>query len=64
MKYKGLTKDAILALITTLAMSQGFYGRLLNGLNENPEIGEEWLQQMEDMHFRSDVDFIMFLEGC
>ena len=63
MKYKGLTKEAILALITTLSMSQGFYGRLLNGLNENPEIGEEWLQQMEDMHFRSDVDFIMFLEG-
>ena len=63
MKYKGLTKEAILAIITTLAMSQGFYGRLLNGLNENPEIGEEWLQQMEDMHFRSDVDFIMFLEG-
>jgi hypothetical protein len=63
MKYNGLTKEAILALITTLAMSQGFYGRLLNGLNENPEIGEEWLQQMEDMHFRSDVDFIMFLEG-
>ena len=63
MKYEGLTKEAILALITTLAMSQGFYGRLLNGLNENPEIGEEWLQQMEDMHFRSDVDFIMFLEG-
>lgn len=63
MKYKGLTKEAILALISTLAMSQGFYGRLLNGLNENPEIGEEWLQQMEDMHFRSDVDFIMFLEG-
>jgi hypothetical protein len=63
MKYKGLTKEAILALITTLAMSRGFYGRLLNGLNENPEIGEEWLQQMEDMHFRSDVDFIMFLEG-
>lgn len=63
MKYKGLTKEAILALITTLAMSQGFYGRLLLGLNENPEIGEEWLQQMEDMHFRSDVDFILFLEG-
>lgn len=63
MKYKGLTKEAILALISTLAMSQGFYGRLLNGLNENPEQGEEWLQQMEDMHFRSDVDFILFLEG-
>ena len=63
MKYKGLTKEAILSLITTLAMSQGFYGRLLNALNENPEQGEEWLQQMEDMHFRSDVDFIIFLEG-
>ena len=63
MKNKGLTKEAILSLITTLAMSQGFYGRLLNALNENPEQGEEWLQQMEDMHFRSDVDFIIFLEG-
>lgn len=63
MKYKGLTRDAILALIMSLAMSQGFYGRLLNALNENPEQGEEWLQQMEDMHFRSDIDFIMYLEG-
>ena len=63
MKYKGLTKDAILALIKSLAMSKGFYGRLLNALNENPEQGDEWLQQMEDMHFRSDIDFIMYLEG-
>ncbi len=63
MTYKGLTKDAILALITTLAMSQGFYGRLLKALNENPEIGEEWLQQMENMHFRTDVDFVMFMEA-
>jgi len=63
MKYQGLTRDAILALIMSLALSQGFYGRLLNALNENPEQGEEWLQQMEDMHFRSDIDFIMYLEG-
>ena len=63
MKRKGLTKEAIMALITTLAMSQGFYARLLNGINENHEIGEEWLQQMEDMHFSTDIDFIMFLEG-
>lgn len=63
MNYKGLTKDAILALITSLARSQGFYGRLLNGLKENPEIGDEWLQQMADMHFRSDVDFVMFMEA-
>lgn len=58
-----MKRDAILALIKSLAMSQGFYGRLLNALNENPEQGEEWLQQMEDMHFRSNIDFIMYLEG-
>lgn len=63
MENKGLTKDAIIALIMSLAMSQGFYGRLLNGLNENPEIREDWLQQMEEMNFRSDIDFIMYLEG-
>jgi hypothetical protein len=63
MKNKGLTKDAIIALIESLAMSQGFYGRLLNALNENPEQGEEWLEQVEKMNFRSDIDFIMYLEG-
>lgn len=63
MENKGLTKDAIIALITSLAMSQGFYGRLLNGLNENPEIREDWLQQMEEMNFQSDLEFIMYLEG-
>ena len=63
MNNKGLTKDAIIALIMNLAMSQGFYGRLLNALNENPEQGEEWLAQVEEMNFHSALEFILWLEG-
>ena len=63
MKKTTLTAGAILSLITTLAMSQGFYGRLLNSINENPEEGEEWLAQMEQQGFESDLDFVLYMEG-
>ena len=60
---KTLTATTILSLITSLAMSQGFYARLLNSINENPEVGEELLAQMEQQGFESDLDFILFMEG-
>lgn len=60
---KTLTAQAILALIASLAMSQGFYGRLLNAIEENPEEGEEWLANMEAQGFTSDLDAILFLEA-
>ena len=58
-----MKRDAILALIASLARSTGFYGRLLNAINENPEQGEEWLAQVEEMNFHSGLEFILWLEG-
>lgn len=58
-----MKRDDILTLIMNLAMSQGFYDRLLNALNENPEQGEEWLAQVEEMNFHSALEFILWLEG-
>ena len=61
--YKGLTAAAILAIIASLAMSNGTYGRLYAQLQENPEEAQIWLSDMEAMNFRSDIDFICYLEG-
>ena len=55
---KGMTKDQILDAIKSLAMSQGFYGRLLSEIDENPEI----LDVLEGQHFSDSVDMVMYLE--
>jgi len=54
-----MNKEQILALVKSLALSQGFYGRLLESLNENPE----YLQFLEDMNFKDSIEFIMYIEG-
>ena len=55
---KGMTKDQILDAIKSLAMSQGFYGRLLSEIDENPDI----LDVLEEQHFSDSVDMVMYLE--
>ena len=51
-------------VIRSLACSQGFYGRLLRDLESNPEAKEEFLSEAESKNFRTEVDFVMWLEGC
>lgn len=55
---KGMTKDQILDAIKSLAMSQGFYGRLLSEIDENPDI----LDELEEQRFSDSVDMVMYLE--
>lgn len=51
-------------LMQSLAMSQGFYGRLLNQIYSAPEsVQEAFWQNMEAQNFGSDLDVILFLEG-
>lgn len=53
-----MDKTKILELIKGLAKSQGFYGRLLESINENPEI----LDHLEQQNFQEDLDLILYLE--
>lgn len=55
---KGMTKEQILGAIKSLAMSQGFYGRLLCAIDENPAI----LDEMEAQHFKDTLDMVLWLE--
>lgn len=55
---KGMTKEQILGEIKSLAMSQGFYGRLLRDINENPAM----LDELERQNFKDGLDMILFLE--
>ena len=47
-----MNKEQILKTIRSLAMSQGFYGRLLRDLNNYPE----WLNELEEQHFNTPLD--------
>lgn len=57
-----MTKNRILALIRMLAKSQGFYGRLLDGIGHDGEnVPAEWFEQFNACH--DEVDLILTLEG-
>ena len=48
----------------SLAMSQGFYGRLLGQIYSAPEDEQErFWENMEAQNFGDAVDVVMFLEG-
>lgn len=55
---KGMTKEQILGEIESLAMSQGFYGRLLRDIKENPAM----LDELERQNFKDSLDMVLFLE--
>lgn len=61
-----LIMEDILKLIRSLALSQGFYGRLLRyiiELRENdPEVYLDLVDEWESKHFKTDLDFILYLE--
>jgi len=54
-----MTKEEILASVRSLAMSQGFYGRLLEQLENN----DEMLDYLEQQNFKDVLDLIFFVES-
>ena len=53
-----MNKEQIIEAIKELSYSQGFYGRLLRAIEENPSI----LDELEAQHFGDVVDMVMFIE--
>lgn len=67
MKRKTLNRNVLLYIIGNLALSQGFYGRLLRDLQilhiRRPDEWEHIMQEWENHEFTSAVEFISYLEG-
>lgn len=59
--------DEILAVIKSLAGSQGFYGRLLNAIEEieqqDADRYNELVKTLEAQNFNDPVDFVMYIES-
>ena len=53
-----MNKREIYNGIQSLASSQGFYGRLLQQIDDHPEI----LDVLEEQNFNDIIDLIMYLE--
>lgn len=59
-----MTRYQIENLLQTLAMSQGFYGRLLNQIYSlNDEDQERVWEELENQHFGSDLDVVLYFEA-
>ncbi len=59
-----MNKYQILNAIRDLAMSQGFYGRLLEQIDEmSEEAREEYLNNLEQQCFVDVVDLVIYLES-
>lgn len=62
-----MTRDDILSTIRQLSMSQGFYGRMLDSLEDMREYDydayNDLMAEWESKKFRDPVDFIMYVEG-
>lgn len=54
-----MNKEQILNTIKSLARSQGFYGRLLENINEDETILDELVEQ----NFADSLDLVLFLES-
>lgn len=58
-----MKREQILNVFKSLAMSQGFYGRLLRDIRENEEWGENFLASLEGQNFGSELDLILAIES-
>jgi hypothetical protein len=54
-----MNKKQILDVIKSLAKSQGFYGRLLEHINDGPS----YLDFLEKQNFVDVVDFVLYMES-
>lgn len=58
-----MKREQILGTIRSLAMSQGFYGRLYNDLMSDPEYCDEVMTFFEAQNFKNPLDLILCIEG-
>lgn len=59
-----MKRDQIINVFKELALSQGFYGRLLASIYEADEDSrEEFFAELEAQNFRNSVDLILYIEG-
>ena len=58
-----MNRQEILNAVKSLAMSQGFYGRLYNALTDGTEEAESVLQEMVNQNFKDSVDMVMWIES-
>lgn len=59
-----MNRDEIREVFKQLAMSQGFYGRLLRQIDEaDEEARENFWKDLEDQNFKDSVDLILYIEG-
>ena len=54
-----MTKEEIKQQIINLSKSQGFYGRVLQQIEDNPEL----LDELEKQNFRDPLDIVFFFES-
>lgn len=58
-----MKRDEILGIFAELALSQGFYGRLLRDISEMEEEDRDtYLSYLEEQNFTSELDLILFIE--
>lgn len=63
-KMEYLTSEQAISLIESLAKSQGFYSRLYEQIiNFTSEDLKDFEQFINNKKFKSDLDFILYLEG-
>lgn len=58
-----MKREQILDTIRSLAMSQGFYGRLYNDLMSDPDYCDETMDFLEAQNFKDSLDLILCIEG-
>ena len=59
-----MNREQILSTFRSLAMSQGFYSRLLEQIESvDEEAREAFLSHLESMNFGNAVDLVMYIEG-
>lgn len=55
-----MTREEIRQTFEQLAMSQGYYGRVLRAIDESEE---DILGSLEEIGFSNPVELVMFMEG-
>ena len=60
-KKEKFTGEQAIELINTLKLSQGFYGRIAEKL-EDTEVRKEFIEEVNSKNFTDSVDFILWLE--
>jgi hypothetical protein len=58
-----MNREQILEAIRDLAKSQGFYGRFLYNIENDPEGAERVLDNLEAQNFKDVIDLVLYLEG-